>query len=269
MGIDQLKLHSVQPGYLKNLQRPTKTQAAQKQGKETRSNLSTKSTHKTANHKTCNIHIMICMSLSRKIGHLGQQLSWKISIEPQHHAQPIIRWKSSIRDLQVHRPSQLSGLQARRLSRPPHSIEHFQARQLSRQITMLARLGSSIKHQAQYVFMNARNINSQIHKSIYYLNQISPGHDTNSLFKSASLLAYGKAQQKLTGSSNLSKHLTNQLKTKPIQLTAYGQELIPATTTLLKTNQLKSERKTLNKAYPRAQTDRENYRPEIREDART
>ncbi|KZV54398.1 hypothetical protein F511_28835 [Dorcoceras hygrometricum] len=40
MGIDQLKLHSVQPGYLKNLQIPTKTQASQKQGKETRSNLS-------------------------------------------------------------------------------------------------------------------------------------------------------------------------------------------------------------------------------------
>ncbi|KZV19722.1 proline-rich family protein [Dorcoceras hygrometricum] len=90
-----------------------------KQGKETRSNLSTKSTHKTANHKTCNIHIMICMRLSRKIGHLGQQLSCQISIEPKHHAQPISRWKSSIRDLQVHRPSQLSGLQARQLSRPP------------------------------------------------------------------------------------------------------------------------------------------------------
>ncbi|KZV16765.1 hypothetical protein F511_36634 [Dorcoceras hygrometricum] len=83
MGIDQLKLQSVQPGYMKNLQRPSKTQAAQKQGKETRSNLSTKSTHKTTNHKTCNIHIMICMRLSRKIGHLGQQLSWQISIEPQ------------------------------------------------------------------------------------------------------------------------------------------------------------------------------------------
>ncbi|KZV41425.1 N-acylphosphatidylethanolamine synthase [Dorcoceras hygrometricum] len=104
MGIDQLKLHSVQPGYLKNMQRPTKTQAAQKQGKETRSNISTKSTHKTANHTTCNIHIMICMRLSRKISHLGQQLSWKISIEPQHHT-PISRWKSSIRDLQVRRPS--------------------------------------------------------------------------------------------------------------------------------------------------------------------
>ncbi|KZV19400.1 outer envelope protein 61, chloroplastic-like [Dorcoceras hygrometricum] len=161
MGIDQLKLHSVQPGYQKNLQRPTKTQAA-KQGKKTRSNLSTKSTHKTTIHRTCNIHIMICMRLSRKICHLGQQLSWQISIVPQHHAQPISLWKSSIRDLQVHRPSQLSGL------------------------------------------------------------QISPGHDTNILFKSASLLAHGRAQQKLPGSSN-----------------------------------------------PEAQTDWENYRPEICEDART
>ncbi|KZV33245.1 hypothetical protein F511_42628 [Dorcoceras hygrometricum] len=35
-----------------------------------------------------------------KIDHLGQQLSWQISIEPQHHARPISRWKSSIHDLQ-------------------------------------------------------------------------------------------------------------------------------------------------------------------------
>ncbi|KZV40719.1 hypothetical protein F511_22920 [Dorcoceras hygrometricum] len=185
------------------------------------------------------------------------------------------------------------------------SIGPFQARQFRRPITMLARLGSSIKHQAQY---------------------ISPGHDTNGMFKSASLLAYDKAQQKQPGSSNLSKDLT-----KPVQLNAYvdwavkgrirppdletsicdvkyhvslalsviprgswgdvsrrftmirwaspkigirirrcaNKELRPATTTLLKTDQLKSERKTLKKAYPRAQTDRENYRPEIREDART
>ncbi|KZV33707.1 hypothetical protein F511_29264 [Dorcoceras hygrometricum] len=34
MGINQLKLHSVQPGYLKNLLRPTTTQADQKKGKE-------------------------------------------------------------------------------------------------------------------------------------------------------------------------------------------------------------------------------------------
>ncbi|KZV18173.1 hypothetical protein F511_31368 [Dorcoceras hygrometricum] len=40
MGIDHLKLHSVQPGYLKNLHRSTHTHAAQKQGKETMSNLS-------------------------------------------------------------------------------------------------------------------------------------------------------------------------------------------------------------------------------------
>ncbi|KZV45795.1 hypothetical protein F511_38866 [Dorcoceras hygrometricum] len=66
MGIDQLKLHSAQLGYLKNLQWQTQTTAAQKQGKETRSNLSTKSTHETAIHKTCNIHIMICRRLSRK-----------------------------------------------------------------------------------------------------------------------------------------------------------------------------------------------------------
>ncbi|KZV18978.1 hypothetical protein F511_16970 [Dorcoceras hygrometricum] len=203
MDIDQMKLHSVHPGYLKNLQRPIETQAARKQEKETRSNLSTKSTHKTANHKTCNIHIMICMRLSMKIGHLGQQLSWKISIEPQHHAQ-------------------------------------------------------------QSAGGNHRSVIIS-----YYLNQISPGHGTNSLFKFASLLAHSKAQQKLSGSSNLSKHLTNQLKTKPIPLTVYGQELRPATTTLLKTNQLRSERKTLKKAYPEAQADRENYRPEIREDART
>ncbi|KZV38631.1 protein kinase PINOID 2-like [Dorcoceras hygrometricum] len=85
MGIDQLKLHSAQTGYLKNLQWTTQTTAAQKQGKETRSNLSTKSTNKTAIHKTCNIHIMICMRLSRKIGHQGQQLNWKISSEPLYH----------------------------------------------------------------------------------------------------------------------------------------------------------------------------------------
>ncbi|KZT76606.1 hypothetical protein F511_46369 [Dorcoceras hygrometricum] len=119
MGIDQMKLHSIHPGYLKNLKRPTKTQAAEKQEKKTRSNLSTKSTLKTANHKTCNIHIMICMRLSRKIGHLGQQLSWQISIVPQHHAKPISRWKSSVRNIQVRRPSQLSGLQATPLNRPP------------------------------------------------------------------------------------------------------------------------------------------------------
>ncbi|KZV54231.1 hypothetical protein F511_36439 [Dorcoceras hygrometricum] len=34
MRIDQLKLHSVQPDYLKNMQRPTKIQAAQKQEKK-------------------------------------------------------------------------------------------------------------------------------------------------------------------------------------------------------------------------------------------
>ncbi|KZV49224.1 hypothetical protein F511_40651 [Dorcoceras hygrometricum] len=139
-----------------------------------------------------------------------------------------------VRDLWVHRPSQLSGLQVRPLNRSSGATNQ-----------------------------------SNIRLYIYYLNQISPGHDTNNLFKSVSLLAHDKAQKNLPGSSKLSKHLTNQLKTNPLQLTAYGQELRPVTTTLLKTNQLKSGRKTLKKAYLEAQTDRENYRPEIREYACT
>ncbi|KZV46723.1 hypothetical protein F511_13748 [Dorcoceras hygrometricum] len=78
MGIDQLKLHPVQPGYLKNLQRPTKTHAAQNRERKR-----------------------------------GQQLSWQISSEPLHHAQPISRWKSSERDLQHRSDGQMG---SRRIS---------------------------------------------------------------------------------------------------------------------------------------------------------
>ncbi|KZV17870.1 proliferating-cell nucleolar protein-like (ISS) [Dorcoceras hygrometricum] len=67
-------------------------------------------------------------------------------------------------------------------------------------------------------------------------------------------------------SSNLSKQLANQLITKLNQLTTYGRELRPASTTRLKTNQLKSESKPLNKAYTEAQTDWENCRPDIHDD---
>ncbi|KZV18976.1 hypothetical protein F511_16968 [Dorcoceras hygrometricum] len=77
----------------------------------------------------------------------------------------------------------------------------------------------------------------------------------------------------LTGSRKSSTKAVWKLKSVKTSnkstLTAYGQELRPATTTLLKTNQLKSERKELKKAFPEAQTDLENYRPEIREDVRT
>ncbi|KZV19841.1 hypothetical protein F511_33632 [Dorcoceras hygrometricum] len=86
MGIYQLKLHYVQPGYLKNLLRSNKTKAAQKQGKETSSNLSTKSTHKTTIHKTCNIHIMICMRLSKNIGHLGPSTTHSQSAGGNHRS---------------------------------------------------------------------------------------------------------------------------------------------------------------------------------------
>ncbi|KZV47004.1 exportin 1 [Dorcoceras hygrometricum] len=54
-GIYQPMLHSIQLDYLKNLQRPITDQNSPKIGKRTRSNLSTKSTHKTAIPKTCNI----------------------------------------------------------------------------------------------------------------------------------------------------------------------------------------------------------------------
>ncbi|KZV21373.1 Splicing factor 3B subunit [Dorcoceras hygrometricum] len=43
----------------------------------------------------------------------------KFQMSLKHHAQPISRWKSSIRDIRARQPSQLGGLQARQLSRPP------------------------------------------------------------------------------------------------------------------------------------------------------
>ncbi|KZV20796.1 flavonol synthase/flavanone 3-hydroxylase-like [Dorcoceras hygrometricum] len=43
----------------------------------------------------------------------------KSQLSLKHHAQPISRWKSSVRDIRARQPSQLDGLQARQLSRPP------------------------------------------------------------------------------------------------------------------------------------------------------
>ncbi|KZV58581.1 hypothetical protein F511_26005 [Dorcoceras hygrometricum] len=51
-------------------------------------------------------------------GYQGNRSSWpttqleNISSEPLHHAQPISRWKSSVRDLHARQPSQLSGAQS-------------------------------------------------------------------------------------------------------------------------------------------------------------
>ncbi|KZV48147.1 hypothetical protein F511_25427 [Dorcoceras hygrometricum] len=36
----------------------------------------------------------------QRICHLGQRVSWQIKGEPLYHAQPISRWKSSVRDIQ-------------------------------------------------------------------------------------------------------------------------------------------------------------------------
>ncbi|KZV33672.1 hypothetical protein F511_33578 [Dorcoceras hygrometricum] len=56
MGIDQLKLHSVQPGYLKNLPRPTQTKAAP--NRENKRGTTTQST------------------ITRQCGIQAQRLSW-------------------------------------------------------------------------------------------------------------------------------------------------------------------------------------------------
>ncbi|KZV33499.1 hypothetical protein F511_33520 [Dorcoceras hygrometricum] len=82
MGTDQLDLHSVQPGYVKNLQWETQTQATQMQEENTRSNLSTKSNLKTPNHATCYISSYEMHDGYQGIGHQGQQSADKISTEP-------------------------------------------------------------------------------------------------------------------------------------------------------------------------------------------
>ncbi|KZV48174.1 hypothetical protein F511_21437 [Dorcoceras hygrometricum] len=82
------------------MQKPTQTKAAQKQGKETRSNLSTKSTHKTTIHETCNISSHDMHEGAKEQSVIKANHSAVKSEEPQHHAQPISRWKSSIPDLQ-------------------------------------------------------------------------------------------------------------------------------------------------------------------------
>ncbi|KZV25462.1 hypothetical protein F511_16566 [Dorcoceras hygrometricum] len=120
-------------------------------------------------------------------------------MDPQHHAQPISRWKSSIRDLQLI-PQQI-------LREPDHSI------------------------------------NSPLNPSA------SPAH--------------GKTQQKLLESSNLSRYLTNQLKSKLIQLMAYGRELNPISTMICRTNQLKSKLKTRRNHLLESSKEQKNCFPEF------
>ncbi|KZV58328.1 hypothetical protein F511_31406 [Dorcoceras hygrometricum] len=138
-------LHSVQLDYLKNLQRPTQTQAAQKQGKETRSNLSTRALikqqfirhviflvndmhegAKTAIHTTCNIssHDMHEGAKEQSVLKDNNSADNQISMEPQHNAQPISRWKSSIRDLQVqHSADHHSSMVFRRYTSAGHHLD--------------------------------------------------------------------------------------------------------------------------------------------------
>ncbi|KZV34367.1 hypothetical protein F511_36137 [Dorcoceras hygrometricum] len=56
---------------------------------------------------------------------------------------------------------------------------------------------------------------------------ISRGHSTNSPLNPSASPDHGETQQELLKSKNLSRYLTNQLKSELIQLTAYGQEAQP------------------------------------------
>ncbi|KZV18342.1 hypothetical protein F511_10711 [Dorcoceras hygrometricum] len=140
------------------------------------------------------------MMAIKGIGHQGQRLSWQISSEPLHHAQPISRWKSSVRDFQARHPSHLSGLQS-------HIFAAY--RFTTRNISM---------SMPRAVYRSSIRTSNQL-KSQSNLTRARNQQSAQVCFLAGSR----QAQPKLPASSNLPKQLASQLKTKRNLLTAYGQ----------------------------------------------
>ncbi|KZV56774.1 hypothetical protein F511_19168 [Dorcoceras hygrometricum] len=100
MGIDQLNLHSVQLGYLKNCKWVTQTQTTQKQENKYEVKPQYEEISKQLNMQHAINQCYECMrAIKDRIARPASQLENQ-SVEPLHHAQRVNRWKSSVRDLQ-------------------------------------------------------------------------------------------------------------------------------------------------------------------------
>ncbi|KZV42431.1 hypothetical protein F511_12657 [Dorcoceras hygrometricum] len=99
--------------------------------------------------------------------------------------------------------------------------------------------------------------------------KISLKLSTNSPPNPSASPAQGETQQKLLENSNLSRYLTIQLKSKLIQLTAYGRELNPISTTISRINQLKSKLKMIINHILKSSKETEKLSAGILNSART
>ncbi|KZV31474.1 multicopper oxidase [Dorcoceras hygrometricum] len=219
------------------------------------------------------LQVMKCMMAIKGIGHQGQRLSWKISSEPLHHAQPISRWKSSVRDLQAHHPSQFSGLQSRNqlattpmIAFDPSGATTQSADQNAISTQVINRISGDTPQPVIHMLMPKAVYKGSIRTS----NQLKSQSDlTRARHKQSAQVCFltgsRQAQPKLPGSSNLPKQLASQLKTKRILLTAYCQGSRLLTKALLALTKLEWEESLTQKL----KSERGKPSTGIHEDIRT
>ncbi|KZV19978.1 alpha-L-fucosidase 1 [Dorcoceras hygrometricum] len=150
------------------------------------------------------LQVMKCMMLSKESVIKANDSAGKSQLSLKHHAQPISRWKSSVRNFWVRRPSQLDGLQIMQNAAPVACSNLLLTLKSSDGKCLQARI-------CQYIYKSA----------------FTKAH-----------LAYSSHLCSLTQLLKIHRAISNS----------------------------KSRFKTLRKAYPKAQTVRNNCRPEIRED---